>query len=115
MRQIWLAACLLLAVPAGAEPPGGEATDWLDRTVRVPTLHSLTLEQWIEQYLTLREKNRALLKGGLNEKQLAEPAAGKPEAEHPHGRGQSAYRERKHRRIAAKKPQPIPGKKRNPR
>jgi hypothetical protein len=27
---------------------GGEATDWLDRTVRVPTLQSLTLEQWIE-------------------------------------------------------------------
>jgi pimeloyl-ACP methyl ester carboxylesterase len=29
MRQIWLAACLLLAVPAGAEPPGSEATDWI--------------------------------------------------------------------------------------
>ena len=29
---------------------GGQATDWLDRTVRVPTLHSLTLEQWIDQY-----------------------------------------------------------------
>ena len=53
---------------------GGEATDWLDRTVRVPTLHSLTLEQWIEQYRVLTEKNRALLKGGLNEKQLAERA-----------------------------------------
>ena len=26
-------------------------------------LHSLTLEQWIEQYRILREKNRALLKG----------------------------------------------------
>jgi len=31
MRQIWLAACLLLAVPAvlGAEPAGSEATDWM--------------------------------------------------------------------------------------
>src|SRR5260370_5127545 len=29
MRQIWLAACLLLAVPAGAEPPGSDATDWI--------------------------------------------------------------------------------------
>ena len=28
----------------------GEATDSLDRTVRAPTLHSLTLEQWIEQF-----------------------------------------------------------------
>lgn len=39
---------------------GGEATDWLDCTVRVSTLHSLTLEQWIEQYRMLKEKNRAL-------------------------------------------------------
>ena len=57
----------------------GEATDWLDHTMRVPTLHSLTLEQWIEQYRILREKNQALLKGGLKEKQPAEPAADKPE------------------------------------
>jgi len=46
---------------------GGEATDWLGRTVRVPRLHSFTLKQWIEQYRVLTEKNRALLKGGLNE------------------------------------------------
>ena len=32
----------------------GEAADWLDRTVRVPTLQSLTLEQWIEQFRLLR-------------------------------------------------------------
>jgi hypothetical protein len=38
---------------------GGDATDWLDRTVRVPTLHSITLEQWIEQFHILREKNSA--------------------------------------------------------
>ena len=50
-----------------------KATDWLDRTVRVPTLHSLTLEQWIERYHTLKEKNRALLTGGI--------ATGKPETE----------------------------------
>ena len=25
---------------------GGEAADWLDRTIRVPTLSSLTLDQW---------------------------------------------------------------------
>jgi hypothetical protein len=91
----------------------GEATDWLDRTVRVPTLQGLTLEQWIEQYRMLKEKNRALLKGGLNEKQPAEPAAGTPEIEHPHERGvgQSADRESKHRRRSAKKPEPRPRKK----
>jgi hypothetical protein len=39
-----------------------EAGDWLDRTVRVPTLRSLTLEQWVEEFLKLREKNRELMK-----------------------------------------------------
>ena len=41
---------------------GGEATDWLDRTVRVPTLSSLALDQWAEEFLKLREKNRQLMK-----------------------------------------------------
>src|SRR5437870_2136717 len=36
----------------------GEATDWLDRTVRVPRLQSLTLEEWIEQFRVLRERNQ---------------------------------------------------------
>ena len=43
----------------------GEAEDWLDRTVRVPTLQSLTLEQWIEQFRLLREKNQELAAGKL--------------------------------------------------
>src|SRR5216684_1613760 len=50
----------------------------------MPRLHSFTLEQWIEQYRVLTEKNRALLKSGLNEKQLAERATNKLEAERPH-------------------------------
>jgi hypothetical protein len=96
---------------------GGEATDWLDRTGWVFTLHSLTLEQWIEQCRVLREKNRALLKGGLNEKQLAELAADKPDTEHPQRcrGGQSADREHKRTRVAAKNSEPRPGKKRSPR
>jgi hypothetical protein len=40
----------------------GDATDWLDRTVRVPTLRSLTLEQWVEEVRKLREKNRQLMR-----------------------------------------------------
>jgi hypothetical protein len=40
----------------------GEATDWLDRTVRVPRLRSLTLEQWVEEVRKLREKNRQLMR-----------------------------------------------------
>jgi hypothetical protein len=35
----------------------GEAADWLDRTVRVPTLGSLTVEQWIEEFLRLKNVN----------------------------------------------------------
>jgi hypothetical protein len=40
----------------------GEATDWLDRTVRVLTVHSLTLEQWIDEVRKLRETNRQLMR-----------------------------------------------------
>jgi len=86
---------------------GRKATDWLDRTARVRTVHSLTLEQWIGQYRVLSEKNRAMLTDGMT--------ADKPGAEHPHGGGQSSDREGKPRRLAAKKPEPRPGKKRNPR
>src|SRR5579872_62629 len=77
---------------------GGDAADWLDRTVRVPTVHSLTLEQWLEQFRMLKEKNRQLLSGKMNEKDfkkhLAELAEGKPEAEHTHGGGAAPSRQR---------------------
>jgi hypothetical protein len=36
----------------------GEASDWLDGTVHVLTLRSLTLEQWVEEVRKLREKNQ---------------------------------------------------------
>jgi hypothetical protein len=39
-----------------------EAGDWLDRTVRVPTLRSFTLDQWIEEFQKLREKNQQRMK-----------------------------------------------------
>jgi len=41
---------------------GGEAADWLDRTVRVPTLDSLTLDQWMEEFQKLKDKNRQLMR-----------------------------------------------------
>jgi hypothetical protein len=40
---------------------GGEAADWLDRTVRVATLHSLTLDQWMQEFQKLKETNRKLI------------------------------------------------------
>ena len=41
---------------------GGEAADWLDRTVRVDKIGSLTLPQWIEQYRSLKKKNENILR-----------------------------------------------------
>jgi hypothetical protein len=33
----------------------GDAANWLDRTVRVPTLSSLTLEQWLQAFQDLKK------------------------------------------------------------
>lgn len=38
----------------------GEAADWLDRTVRVPTVSSLTLDQWMRKFEELKRKNSDL-------------------------------------------------------
>jgi hypothetical protein len=39
---------------------GGEATDWLDRTVQAQTLTSLTLEQWVDEFRRLKKLNESL-------------------------------------------------------
>lgn len=41
---------------------GPEADDWIDRSVAVRTINSLTLKQWIEEYRRLEELNRQILK-----------------------------------------------------
>jgi hypothetical protein len=41
---------------------GGAATDWLDRTVRVRTINSLTLKQWIEEFRRLESLNERILR-----------------------------------------------------
>ena len=41
---------------------GGEASDWLDRTVNVPTLASLTLEQWLDEFKQLKKLNEGMLR-----------------------------------------------------
>lgn len=38
----------------------GEAADWLNRTVRVPTVGSLTLEQWVRKFEELKRENKDL-------------------------------------------------------
>jgi hypothetical protein len=39
----------------------GEAADWLDRTVNVPSLSALTLDQWVEEFRRLQKLNREIL------------------------------------------------------
>lgn len=41
---------------------GGEAANWLDQTVRVPTLDSLTLEEWLANFERLRKLNEQIVK-----------------------------------------------------
>jgi len=42
----------------------GEAAGWLDRTVRVPTVNALTLEQWLAEYQRLRKLNQEIMRTG---------------------------------------------------
>jgi len=39
----------------------GDANNWLDRTVNVPKVSSLTLEQWIGEFDRLKKLNREML------------------------------------------------------
>ena len=39
----------------------GEAADWLDRTVAVPTINSRSLEEWIAEFRRLRKLNQQLM------------------------------------------------------
>ncbi len=41
---------------------GGDALDWLDRTVKVPTLASLTLAQWVDEFMRLKKMNESMLR-----------------------------------------------------
>jgi hypothetical protein len=42
----------------------GEAAEWLDRTVRVPTVSSMSLEQWLGEYGRLKKLNQEIMRGG---------------------------------------------------
>ena len=49
---------------------GGEVTEWLDRIIKVPTLGSLTVEQWVEEFEKLKKLNREVLKIPAGKKTL---------------------------------------------
>ncbi len=43
----------------------GEAADWLDRTVRAPTLSSLTLDGWMGEFERLRALNSQIMRPAM--------------------------------------------------
>ena len=51
----------------------GEANDWLDRTVNVPKVSSLTLEQWIDEFNRLKKLNREMLSGKVPKEKAQNP------------------------------------------
>ena len=40
----------------------GEAAGWLDRTVQVPTVNSLSLKQWLNEFQRLNEVNQEIMR-----------------------------------------------------
>ena len=38
-----------------------ESADWIDRTVRVTRLNSLTVDQWVGEYLWLKKVNAEMI------------------------------------------------------
>ena len=40
---------------------GGEATDWIDRTVRVTGVNALTLDQWVDEFKRLKKVNQKIM------------------------------------------------------
>lgn len=48
----------------------GEAVDWLDRTVTVPMVSSLTLDQWMQAFRDLQKKNAEIRHEGKPARRL---------------------------------------------
>ena len=53
---------------------GGAAENWLDRTVRVSSLDSLSLEQWVGEFEKLKALNKEVLKPASRTPPGTEPA-----------------------------------------
>jgi hypothetical protein len=47
---------------------GGEAADWLDCTVKVATLSSLTLDQWVDEFKRLKRLNEDMRRPPVKKK-----------------------------------------------
>ena len=61
---------------------GGEAADWLDRTVNAHSLSSLFLEQWMAEFDRLKKLNKEILRAPARKESTEEgrPAAKRPRA-----------------------------------
>jgi hypothetical protein len=46
----------------------GEAAEWLDRTVTVPAVNSLTLKEWIGEFRRLQKLNQEIRRAGATKK-----------------------------------------------
>jgi hypothetical protein len=62
---------------------GGDATDWLDRTVNAHSLSSLSLEQWMAEFERLKKLNKGIL---LASGRKGSPDATKPPAKRQRGK-----------------------------
>ena len=51
----------------------GQANNWLDRTVNVPRVGSLTLEQWVGEFNRLKKVNIEMLSGKVPQTKAAKP------------------------------------------
>jgi hypothetical protein len=52
----------------------GEVADWLDRTVKVPTVSSLTLAEWISEFQRLKKLNMEIMRQGKKPGPKRKPA-----------------------------------------
>ena len=59
---------------------GGEATEWLDRTVNAHSLSSLSVDQWMAEFDRLRKLNKEIL-GAPAQKESTAPS--RPAAKRP--------------------------------
>ena len=55
----------------------GDANNWLDRTINVPKVSSLTLKQWIEEFNRLKRLNGEMLSGKEPMKNAADSKPGR--------------------------------------
>ena len=54
---------------------GGDATEWLERTVHVAKISDHTLEQWIGEFVRLKKLNGQILRSGIEKTGPPKPQA----------------------------------------